>query len=88
MQIAMMLAATCTALFICAVQPAASQAPAPVAVEAAGAQSDAAEKHAKRTACLKDAKSRKLVGPQKTAFLKDCMSSEDRSPRQALSSTP
>jgi hypothetical protein len=36
-------------------------------------RSDAAEKHAKRTACLKDAKSKKLVGAQKTAYLKDCM---------------
>jgi hypothetical protein len=33
----------------------------------------AAAKHAKRTACLKDAKSKKLVGADKSAFLKDCM---------------
>jgi hypothetical protein len=34
---------------------------------------DAAAKHAKRTACLKDAKAKKLVGAEKTAFLKDCI---------------
>ena len=34
---------------------------------------DAAAKHAKRTACLKSAKAKKLVGAQKTAFIKDCI---------------
>ena len=34
---------------------------------------DAAAKHAKRTACLKDAKAKKLVGAEKTSFLKTCM---------------
>jgi hypothetical protein len=34
---------------------------------------DAAAKHAKRTACLKNAKAKKLVGAQKTAFVKDCV---------------
>jgi hypothetical protein len=34
---------------------------------------DAAVKHAKRTACLKDAKAKKLVGAQKAAFLKHCV---------------
>lgn len=33
---------------------------------------DAAARHAKRTACLKEAKSRKLLGAQKSAFLKEC----------------
>jgi hypothetical protein len=32
-----------------------------------------AAKHAKRTACLGQARARKLVGAQKTAFLKDCI---------------
>jgi hypothetical protein len=40
---------------------------------AASPASDAAAKHAKRTACLKDAKARKLVGADKTAFLKTCI---------------
>jgi hypothetical protein len=40
---------------------------APLAADAAAA------KHAKRTACLKEAKAKKLVGADKSAFLKDCM---------------
>jgi hypothetical protein len=35
--------------------------------------SDAAAKHAKRTACLKDAKAKKLVGADKTSFIKTCI---------------
>ena len=35
--------------------------------------SDAAAKHAKRTACLKNARAKKLVGADKTAFLKTCI---------------
>ena len=68
-------AAVLVLLFV-ALQPAAAQSPAPAAAESAGAgnPSDAAEKHAKRSACLKDAKAKKLVGARKTAFLKDCMS--------------
>jgi hypothetical protein len=34
--------------------------------------SDAAARHAKRTACLKQAKARKLVGAEKNSFIKDC----------------
>jgi hypothetical protein len=41
---------------------------------ATAASDAAAKKHAKRTACLKDAKSKKLVGADKTAFLKNCIS--------------
>jgi hypothetical protein len=37
---------------------------------------DAAAKHAKRTACLKDAKAKKLVGAEKTAFLKNCIAAQ------------
>jgi hypothetical protein len=47
----------------------------PVAAAAAPApppSSDAA-KHAKRTACIKDAKTKKLVGPDKTSFIKSCI---------------
>jgi hypothetical protein len=44
--------------------------PAPPAAAPSG---DAAAKHAKRTACLKDAKGKKLVGAEKTAFLKTCI---------------
>jgi hypothetical protein len=50
-------------------------APAAAAIPAAGtsADGDAAAKHAKRTACLKNAKAQKLVGAKKTAFVKDCV---------------
>ena len=51
-------------------QTPASAAPAPAAVPPSG---DAAAKHAKRTACLKDAKAKKLVGAEKTSFLKNCI---------------
>ena len=40
---------------------------------AATPPSDAAAKHTKRTACLKDAKTKKLVGADKTSFLKTCI---------------
>ena len=35
--------------------------------------SDAAARHAKRTACLKQAKAKKLVGTGKNSFIKDCV---------------
>jgi hypothetical protein len=34
---------------------------------------EAAARHARRTACLKEAKARKLVGPARDAFVKDCL---------------
>ena len=34
---------------------------------------DAAARHVKRTACLKEVKTRKLIGADKTAFLKACI---------------
>jgi CubicO group peptidase (beta-lactamase class C family) len=65
--------ALCLSFFLAA-PPAAPQAPASsVTPSAAQVANDAAAKHAKRTACLKDAKTRKLVGADKTAFLKGCM---------------
>jgi hypothetical protein len=61
--------------------PAAPAAPAPPATKPPAAQaaapdtgSEAAERHAKRTACIKDAKSKKLHGPDKTAYIKNCAS--------------
>ena len=51
--------------------PAAAQ-PSPAA-PAAAPSSDAAAKHAKRTACLKEAKAKKLVGAEKTSFLNGCI---------------
>lgn len=43
------------------------------AAPAAPPSADAAAKHAKRTACLKDAKAKKLVGAEKNSFLKACI---------------
>jgi hypothetical protein len=50
---------------------AAQSAPAPAA--ATPAAPDAAARHAKRAACLKDAKAKKLVGAEKASFLKTCI---------------
>ena len=44
----------------------------PAGATATSADNDAAAKHAKRTACLKEARAKKLVGAQKTAYIKDC----------------
>jgi hypothetical protein len=38
-----------------------------------GSASDAAARHAKRTECLKEAKAKKLVGADKSSFIKDCV---------------
>jgi hypothetical protein len=50
----------------------ASTAPSPAPVA-----SDAAAKHVKRTACLKEAKTKKLIGAEKTAFLKSCIDAQE-----------
>ncbi|HEY2463423.1 MAG TPA: PsiF family protein [Steroidobacteraceae bacterium] len=52
-----------------------AQAAAPQAATAAAAPvaSDAAARHVKRTACLKEARAKKLIGAEKTAFLKNCI---------------
>jgi hypothetical protein len=54
------------------VTPSAAAAPATAAPSPAAA-SDAAAKHLKRTACLKEARTKKLIGADKTAFLKSCI---------------
>ena len=54
--------------------PAAATQP-PAAATGTSADNDAAAKHAKRTACLKEARAKKLVGAQKTAYIKDCTAS-------------
>lgn len=48
-------------------------AAAPAATSPSAASGDAAAKHAKRTACLKEAKAKKLVGAAKTSFVKNCV---------------
>lgn len=90
MRLELTAAAYCFGLLLWTVQPAASQSAAPLAEDPADTtQSDAAAKHAKRTACLKDAKSKKLVGAQKTAFLKDCMSADPpKTPATAVLPAP
>ncbi len=47
--------------------------PAPPATPPSIADNDAAARHAKRTACLKDARAKKLVGAQRTAYVKQCV---------------
>ena len=89
MRLVIATAIVCLGSLSWAAQPAASQSvPPSVSADAAAAgnQSDAAEKHARRTACLKQAKSKKLVGAQKTAFVKDCMSTDTPKPLTSASS--
>jgi hypothetical protein len=59
---------------------AASQLPATVPPPAAAptgsaatADNEAAARHAKRTACINQARAKKLVGAQKTAYIKGCI---------------
>ncbi len=55
---------------------AASTTPASTATVAAAPATvagDAAARHVKRTACLKEAKARKVVGAERTTFLKSCI---------------
>jgi psiF repeat len=78
MRVAFRAGALCLCLSVVAVQAASSQTPAssaaPGATPAAtAAADDAAAKHAKRTACLAQAKAQKLVGAEKTAYLKSCI---------------
>jgi hypothetical protein len=51
---------------------AATPAPAP-AGGTSSADNEAAARHAKRTACINQARAKKLVGAQKTAYLKSCI---------------
>ncbi len=43
------------------------------AAAASPADNDAPARHARRTACLKEAKTKKLVGAQRSAYVKNCM---------------
>jgi hypothetical protein len=76
--------ALCFIFLAYAIQPAAPQASAPATPPAStAANGDAAAKHAKRTACLQESKARKLVGADKTAFLKSCI----EAPPEAISAS-
>jgi hypothetical protein len=86
MRLAFAASALCLVFLTCAVQLAASQTPAPATIAVAASSTpasnsaaggDAAAKHAKRTACLQQSKARKLVGADKTAFLKGCIGAPD-----------
>jgi hypothetical protein len=95
MRLAFTARALCLSILVFAAHQAASQTPAPSTdtpaaattpastTPAAGAAGDAAEKHAQRTACLKEAKARKLLNAEKTAFLKDCIAA----PTEAISAS-
>jgi hypothetical protein len=52
--------------------PKAPASPPPTAAADSFA-AQAAARHAKRTACLKEAKTKKLVGAAKNAYIKDCV---------------
>jgi hypothetical protein len=54
-------------------------APAQTGPSDSAPMSDAAEKHVKRTACVKDAKAKKLVGAQRNAYIKSCIASPPES---------
>jgi len=76
--------ALCLSVLMIALQPAASQTPAvPTAMPVLAPAGDAAAKHAKRTACLRETKARKLVGAEKTAFIKECIGA----PPEAISAS-
>jgi hypothetical protein len=45
----------------------------PPAAGTANADNEAAARHAKRTACINQARAKKLVGAQKTAYIKGCI---------------
>ncbi len=56
-----------------AIAQAGRQEPANLPTSASAPDNEAAARHARRTACLKESKAKKLVGAQKAAFLKDCL---------------
>jgi len=54
--------------------PTAAAQPAPAPAAGTGnTDNEAAARHAKRTACINQARAKKLVGAQKTAFIKGCI---------------
>ena len=59
-----------------AAAPPPTAAAQPAAAAAAGtgnADNEAAARHAKRTACINQARAKKLVGAKKTAYIKGCI---------------
>ena len=75
MRLALAATALCLSFLVLAAVPATPQASAPAATAPSATQvaNEAAARHTKRTNCLKEARTRKLVGADKTAFLKSCI---------------
>jgi hypothetical protein len=74
MRVALWASILCLSLLVLAARPAAPQTSAPASTApVAQVANDAAARHAKRTNCLKEARARKLLGTEKTAFLKNCL---------------
>jgi hypothetical protein len=71
MRLAFAAGAVCLSLVGIASQPEPPKTSDAATIASAG--NEDAAKHVRRTACLKDAKNKKLLGPDRTAFLKDCM---------------
>jgi len=55
------------------VTPAAAASASVPAGGNSSADNEAAARHAKRTACINQARAKKLVGAQKTAYIKSCV---------------
>jgi hypothetical protein len=83
MRLALSASAICLSFWVLAARAATPQSPAAAATAPTAAQvaNEAAARHAKRTICLKEAKQHKLVGAEKTAFIKNCIDA----PPQAVS---
>jgi hypothetical protein len=77
MRLALAATALCLSFLVLAALPATPQASAPEATSPSATQQvandAAAARHAKRTSCLKEARTRKLIGTEKTVFLKHCI---------------
>ena len=73
MRLAFVAGALCLSLVGIASQPEPAKAPDPTTVAVSAPGNEDAAKHARRTACLKEAKSKKLIGADRSAFLKDCI---------------
>ena len=65
--------ASCWVVSVAPATPAPQTKPAAITAAPSAADNEAAAKHAKRTLCLKQARAKKLIGEQRTAFIKDCM---------------
>ncbi len=76
--VALLIAVSALAASRAAEPPAAAPPPAPAtppssAGSTSSADSDAAARHARRTACINQARAKKLVGAHKAAYIKSCI---------------